>query len=57
MAIKSPFSRHVGPRAFGYVYTMLGSKDDSHLHNISDEGFDNEQQDRSEKHSFWTRER
>ena len=57
MAIRSPFSRHVVGDPLGYVYTMLASKDDSHLPNVSDEGIDNESQNRTEKHNLWTRER
>lgn len=57
MAIKSPFSRHVGRRAYGYVYTMLAFKDDSAVQIVSDENLGAEQQDRSEKDDFWTRQR
>lgn len=57
MAIKFPFARQAGLQAYGYIYTMLGSKDGNSQDNVRGEDNSHEQPDPSQKHNFWTRQR
>lgn len=58
MAKKFPFTRQAGLRAYGYVYTMLGTKDSNGSQdNVRGEGDSLEQPDSSQKHNYWTRQR
>lgn len=57
MAIKIPFARQAGLRAYGYVYTMLGTKDSNAQHFVAGEDESVEQPDRRQKVNFWTRQR
>lgn len=57
MAIKLRFTRQAGLRAYGYIYTMLGTKDSNSQANDRDEGDGLERPGSSQKYGFWTRQR
>lgn len=57
MATKFPFTRQARLRAYGYVYTMLGTKYSNSQDNVRGEGDSLEQPDSSQKHNYWTRQR
>lgn len=57
MAIKLPFTRQVGLRAYGYMYTMLGTKDSNSQTNVRREGNSLEQPESRQKQRSWTLQR
>ena len=57
MAIKFPFTRRAGRRAYGYIYTMLGTQDGNSQDNVRGEDDNLEQPHSSQKSNVWTRQR